>query len=118
MDRLVGSKYFTKIDLFSGYHQIRIKEEDIPKTAFRTRYGHFEYVVMPFGLTNAPAIFMTLMNNVFYEFLDKFVVIYLNDILVYSKSKRDHITHLRQVLKTLRQHKLYAKMSKCEIMKQ
>ena len=94
MDRLVGSKYFTKIDLFSGYHQIRIKEEDIPKTAFRTRYGHFEYVVMPFGLTNASATFMTLMNNVFHEFLDKFVVIYLDDILVYSKFKGDHITHL------------------------
>jgi len=116
IDRLAGSKYFTKIDLYSGYHQIRIKEDDIPKTAFRTRYGHFEYVVLPFGLTNAPAMFMTLMNNVFNEYLDRFVVIYLDDILVYSKTKKEHIEHLRQVLTKLRQHKLYAKMTKCEIM--
>ena len=94
MDRLVGSKYFTKIDLYSGYHQIRINEDDISKTAFCTRYGHFEYIVLPFGLTNAPATFMTLMNNVFHEYLDKFVVIYLDDILVYSKTKTDYIQHL------------------------
>ena len=116
MEKLVGSKYFTKIDLHSGYHQIRVKEDDIQKMAFRTRYGHFEYLVLPFGLTNAPATFMMLMNNVFHEYLDKFVIIYLDDILIYSKSKEEHLQHLRQVLTILRQHKLYAKMKKCEIM--
>jgi hypothetical protein len=117
MDQLAGAKYFTKIDLYSGYHQIRIKEEDVPKTAFRTRYGHYEFLVLPFGLTNAPATFMTLMNDVFKEYLDKFVVIYLDDILVYSKTKDDHVRHLRDVLSKLREHKLYAKIVKCEIMK-
>ena len=116
MEKLVGSKYFTKIDLHSGYHQIHVKEDDIQKMAFRTRYGHFEYLVLPFGLTNAPAIFMMLMNNVFHEYLDKFVIIYLDDILIYSKSKEEHLQYLRQVLMILRQHKLYAKMKKCEIM--
>jgi hypothetical protein len=114
MDRLVGSCYFTKIDLYSGYHQIRIKPEDIPKTAFRTRYGHYEFLVLPFGLTNAPATFMTLMNDVFRKYLDQFVIIYLDDILIYSKSKEKHITHVRKVLDVLRTHKLYAKISKCE----
>ena len=94
MEKLVGSKYFTKIDLHSGYHQIRVKEDDVQKTAFRTRYGHFEYLVLPFGLTNAPATFMTLMNNVFHEYLDKFVIIYLDDILIYSKLKEEHLQHL------------------------
>jgi hypothetical protein len=117
MDQLAGAKYFTKIDLYSGYHQIRIKEEDIPKTAFRTRYGHYEFLVLPFGLTNAPATFMTLMNNVFREYLDKYVVVYLDDILIYSKTKEEHVQHLRNVLSKLREHKLYAKMVKCEIMK-
>jgi len=117
MDQLAGAKYFTKIDLYSGYHQIRIKEDDVPKTAFRTRYGHYEFLVLPFGLTNAPATFMTLMNNVFREYLDKFVVIYLDDILVYSKTKDEHVQHLRNVLSKLREHKLYAKIVKCEIMK-
>ena len=101
MEKLVGSKYFTKIDLHSGYHQIRVKEDDIQKMAFRTRYGHFEYLVLPFGLTNAPATFMMLMNNVFHEYLDKFVIIYLDDILIYSKSKEEHLQHLRQVLMIL-----------------
>jgi len=114
-DRLTGAKYFTKIDLYSGYHQVRIREEDVPKTAFRTRYGHFEFLVLPFGLTNAPATFMTLMNDIFREFLDKFVVVYLDDILVYSKTKEEHYKHLHQVLNTLRKHKLYAKISKCEL---
>src|SRR5438128_7709595 len=118
MDRLVGAKYFTKIDLYSGYHQIRIKDSDIPTTAFRTRYGHFEFLVMPFGLTNAPATFMTMMNNVFHQYLDKFVIIYLDDVLIYSRTKAEHLQHLELVLKVLRQHKLYAKIAKCDIMKE
>jgi len=118
MDRLVGAKYFTKIDLYSGYHQIRIKEADTSKTAFRTRYGHYEFLVLPFGLTNAPATFMTLMNDVFREFLDDFVIVYLDDILIYSKTREEHLQHLHQVLQTLRKHHLYAKFSKCEIFKQ
>ena len=118
MDRLVGASYFTKIDLYSGYHQIRIKSEDIHKTAFRTRYGHYEFLVLPFGLTNAPATFMTLMNDIFREYLDQFIVIYLDDILIYSKTKEDHIQHIRKVLDILRQHQLYAKISKCEFFKQ
>ena len=115
MDRLTGAKYFSKIDLYSGYHQVRIKEDDVPKTAFRTRYGHYEFLVLPFGLTNAPATFMALMNDVFREQLDKFVVIYLDDILVYSKTKQEHEEHVRIVLEILRQHQLYAKKEKCEL---
>nr|GFB13713.1 hypothetical protein [Tanacetum cinerariifolium] len=98
----------------SGYHQLRVKEQDISKTAFRTRYGHYEFLVMPFGLTNAPAIFMDLMNRFFHEFLDKFIIVFIDDILVFSKSKEEHEDHLRTVLQTLRQEKLYAKFSKCE----
>nr|GEY08225.1 putative reverse transcriptase domain-containing protein [Tanacetum cinerariifolium] len=109
-----GAMHFSKIDLRSGYHQLRVKEQDISKTAFRTRYGHYEFLVMPFGLTNAPAVFMDLMNRVFHEFLDKFVIMLIDDILVFSKSKEEHEDHLRTVLQILRQEKLYAKFSKCE----
>nr|GFC81622.1 RNA-directed DNA polymerase homolog [Tanacetum cinerariifolium] len=106
--------HFSKIDLRSGYHQLRVKEQDISKTAFRTRYGHYEFLVMPCGLTNASAIFMDLMNRIFYEFLDKFVIVFIDDILVFSKSKEEHEDHLHTVLQTLRHEKLYAKFSKCE----
>ena len=117
MDQLKGAAVFSKIDLRSGYHQIRVKKEDIPKTAFRTRYGHYEYLVMPFGVTNAPAIFMDYMNRIFYEYLDKFVVVFIDDILVYSKTEEDHAEHLRMVLRILKERKLYAKLSKCEFWK-
>lgn len=113
-DQLKGASVFSKIDLRSGYHQVRIAEQDIPKTAFRTRYGHYEFVVMPFGLTNAPAIFMDLMNRVFHDCLDKFLVVFIDDILIYSKSEEEHAEHLRFVLQRLREKKLYAKFSKCE----
>ncbi|KAK1616582.1 hypothetical protein QYE76_022099 [Lolium multiflorum] len=97
-----------------GYHQIKIKKEDVPKTAFVSRYGHHEYLVVPFGLTNAPAIFMNLMNKIFMPYLDKFVIVFIDDILIYSKDKTEHAEHLRIVLQTLREHQLYAKFSKCE----
>jgi hypothetical protein len=113
-DQLKGAKYFSKIDLRSGYFQLKIRESDIPKTAFVTRYGQFEFTVMSFGLTNAPAYFMNLMNKVFMDELDKFVVVFIDDILIYSKSVQEHEQHLRVVLEKLRIHKLYAKFSKCE----
>ncbi|KAM1785193.1 hypothetical protein ACFXTI_038169 [Malus domestica] len=113
-DQLKGACVFSKIDLRSGYYQLKIKDEDVPKTAFMTRYGHYEFLVMPFGLTNAPATFMRLMNKVFQQYLDKFVIVFIDDILVYSKSKADHIRHLNLVLKKLREHRLYAKFSKCQ----
>lgn len=116
-DRLQGAKYFSKMDLRSGYHQICIHPDDVEKTAFRTRYGHFEFLVLPFGLTNAPATFMHLMNQSFREFLDEFVLVFLDDILIFSKSLEEHEQHLRKVLSTLRKEKLYAKESKCEFFK-
>jgi hypothetical protein len=113
-DQLAGAKVFSKIDLRSGYHQIKIRPEDIPKTPFTTRYRLYEYLVMSFGLTNAPAHFMYLMNSVFMPELDKFVVVFIDDILVYSKSEEEHAEHLRIVLIHLRDHQLYVKFSKCE----
>jgi hypothetical protein len=104
---------FSNIDLRSGYHQVRIKEEGIIKTTFRTRYGHYEFMVVPFGLSNAPTVFMCLMNGLFREYLDKFVIVFLDDILVCSKSQEEHEHHLRMVLQFLREHKLYANLSKC-----
>jgi len=113
-DQLVGDKVFSKIDLRSGYHQIKIRPHDIPKIAFSIRYGLYEYLVMYFGLTNAPAFFMYLMNSVFMPELDRFVVVFNDDILIYSKNDEEHAQHLRIVLSRLREHKLYAKFSKCE----
>ncbi|TQD86597.1 hypothetical protein C1H46_027863 [Malus baccata] len=113
-DQLKGACVFSKIDLRSGYYQLKIKDEDVHKSAFRTRYGHYEFLVMPFGLTNAPAAFMRLMNEVFQEYLDRFVIVFIDDILVYSKSESDHIRHLNLVLRKLREHQLYAKFSKCQ----
>ena len=105
---------FSKIDLRSGYYQLKVRESDIPKTAFRTRYGHYEFLVMSFGLTNAPAAFMDLMNRVFEEYLDKFIIVFIDDILVYSRTMEEHELHLKIVLEKLREKRLYAKFSKCE----
>ncbi|GJS70678.1 putative reverse transcriptase domain-containing protein [Tanacetum coccineum] len=113
-DQLQGSSVYSKIDLRSGYHQLRVREEDIPKTAFRTRYGHYEFQVMPFGLTNAPAVFMDLMNRVCKPYLDKFVIVFIDDILIYSKNKQEHKEHLKLILELLKKEELYAKFSKCE----
>jgi hypothetical protein len=113
-DQVGGAKIFSKLDLRSSYHQIRIKDEDINKKSFRTRYGHYEFVVIPFGLTNTPATFMFLMNNIISQYLDKFLVVFINDILVYSKKKEEHDEHVRIVSQTLRKHKLYAKFDKCD----
>jgi hypothetical protein len=112
-DQLTGARVFSKIDLRLGYHQIRIRPEDIPKTAFTTRYGLFEYLVMSFGLTNSLVHFTYLMNSVFMPKLDKFVVVFIDDILIYSKDEEEHAKHMRIVLTRLREHQLYAKFSKC-----
>ena len=114
IDQLRGASVFSKIDLRLGYHQIRVKAEDIPKTAFRTRYGHYEYQVMPFGVTNAPTVFMDYMNRIFCPFLDSFVVVFIDDILVYSKTFEEHEKHLITILQILKDKELYAKLSKCE----
>ncbi|GJX16582.1 putative reverse transcriptase domain-containing protein [Tanacetum coccineum] len=113
-DQLQGSQFFSKIDLRSGYHQLRVHEDDIPKTAFRTRYGHFEFIVMPFGLTNAPTVFIDLMNRVCRPYLDKFVIVFIDDVLIYSKTREELEAHLGLVLELLKKEKMYAKFSKCE----
>jgi hypothetical protein len=113
-DQMKGASIFSKIDLRSGYHQLKIRESDIPKTAFRTRYGIYEYTVMSFGLTNAPAYFMYLMNKVFMEYLDRFIVVFIDDILIFSKTMEEHEEQLRLVLEKLRSNQLYVKFSKCE----
>jgi hypothetical protein len=113
-DKMRGARVFSKIDLMSGYQQMKIRPSDIPKTTFSTRYGMYEFTVMLFGLTNAPAYFMNLMNKVFMEYLDKFVVVFIDDILIYSKNDGEHEEHMRLVLQKLRDNQLYAKFSKCE----
>ena len=116
-DQLNGAKYFTKLDLGLGYHQVWIEPNDVPKMAFCTHFGHYELLVMSFRLTNALATFMTLMDTVLRPFLGKFVVVFLDDILVYSRSKEEYLNHLRQVFEVLQEHQLYAKDSKCEFFK-
>ena len=113
-DQLRGARVYSKIDLRTGYHKLRVRETDIPKAAFRTRYGHFEFTVMPFGLTNALTTFMDLMLRVFQPYLDQLVVVFVDDILIYSQSEWEHEYHLRIVLQLLRDHQLYAKFSKCK----
>nr|GEZ52182.1 putative reverse transcriptase domain-containing protein [Tanacetum cinerariifolium] len=112
--QLQGSSVYSKINLRSGYHQLRVRDEDIPKTTFRTRYRHYEFQVMPFGLTNAPATFKDLMNHVCKPYLDKFVIVFIDDILIYSRDKEEHANHLRIILELLKKEKLYAKFSKCD----
>jgi hypothetical protein len=113
LDRLGKAMFLTTLDLTSGYWQVRIEDKDIPKTAFNTRYGKYEFLVMPFGLTNAPATFQTLMNQILRPYIDKFVLVYLDDILIYSNSAEEHLEHLRLVLQALREAKLYVRPKKC-----
>ena len=111
-DQLQGAEYFSKIDLQSGYHELKIKRDDVLKTAFRIRYGHYEFLALPFGLTNTPTAFMRMMNSMFKPYLDRFMIIFIDDILIYSKSQIEHEQHLRIILQMLREHQLYAKLSK------
>ena len=113
-DQLQGSRVYSKIDLRSGYHQLKVREEDVSKTSFRTWYGHYEFSVMLFRLMNAPTTFIDLMNKVFRPFLDRFVIVFIGDLLLYSSSHEEHMEHLRTVMQTLREHQLYAKFSKCQ----
>ena len=113
-DQLQVSQVYSKIDLKSGYHQFKVRENEVSKTAFRTRYGHYEFLVMPFGLTNAPVVFMDLMNRVFNPYLDKFMIVFIDDILVYSGSLEEHAEHPLTVLQILRERQLYTKFSKCQ----
>ena len=113
-DQLQGASHFSKIDLRSGYHQLRFRDSDIAKTSFRTRYGHYEFVVMLFGLTNAPATFMYLMNRVFKQYLDLFVIVFIDDILIYSRIEEEHASHSRLLQQTLEDRQLFTKFSKCE----
>ena len=115
-DQLQGAKLFFNIDLRSCYHQLRVPDEDVSKTAFRTRYGHFEFLVMPFGLTNAPTSFMDLMNRIFRLYLDQFVIVFIDDILIYSGNGEEHAENLRIVLQTMQEHWLYGKLSKCQLL--
>ena len=115
-DQLQRARVFSKIDLRLGYHQLKIRSEDVLKTTFRTRNGHYEFLVMPFRLTNAPAAFMDFMNRIFQPYLDQFVIVFIDDILIYSGSKEDHEEHLRVVLQILRENQLYAKFSKCQFL--
>ena len=113
-DHLGGARVYSKIDLRTGYHHLRVRETYIPRIAFRTHYGHFEFTVMPFGLTNAPATFMDIIHRILKPYLDQFVVVFVDDILIYSQSEWEHEYHLRIVLQLLRDHQLYVKFSKCE----
>ena len=113
-DQLKGARVYSKIDLRTSYHQLRVRETGIPKTMFRTRYGHFEFTVMPFGLKNEPVAFMDLMHRVLQPYLDQFVLVFVDDILIYSQSEDEHEDHLQIVLQALKDHQLYAKFSKCE----
>ncbi|KAH0729809.1 hypothetical protein KY289_000997 [Solanum tuberosum] len=113
-DQLQGASYFSIIDLRSGYHQLRVRGDDIPKTALRTQYGHYEFLVISFGLTNAPAAFMDLMNRMFRKYLDMFVIVSIGDILIYSRSENEHVDHLRIVLQVFKDYQLFEKFSKCE----
>jgi hypothetical protein len=115
-NQMKGATLFSNIVLRSGYHQLRIKEDDVPKTTFKMRFGHYEFIVLPFGLTNAPGVFMSLMNGVFREYLEKFVQVFIDDILIYSWTTEEHEEHLRLVLQCLQEHKLYRKLSKCYLL--
>jgi hypothetical protein len=117
VDQLKNVVYFTKLDLRSGYHQIRAAKQDIWKTSFKTKHGLFEWLVMPFGLTNAPATFMQVMNNVFRPFIDGFVIVYLYDILIFSRTREEYVQHVRKILSVLQRDKFFIKLSKCEFSK-